>query len=482
MAPAVADRRLQQEPDNVSLRTTQLRSTRHRVRREIGSVTSSAPEDPSVPLSITKISSRQQIKLISFSRPDSRTLKTYHASVQKVSASDNMDPGVATNLSMIPVIPPPVGVVPNLVDPPSGGKPLAVLLPIYVAAILAMTTMRVYARKQVTRALGIDDVLCLLAAALIIGYLAVVFSMLREVSGSIMGVHLYNVPIMKLTVSFMQSIIAVLELYMAASMVLKLTILALYLRLFRPVRHVAWMIRVGIALIVPFYLASMIATLALCLPRPQDGGSWLSPEQRGRCETPQITIGKVQSVFNAVSDIYIIVIPLHMVSSLQLSRKRKVGVIAIFLTGSILMQNAPRACVASVIGAYYRLAAGSDFTWDNIPTFIATAAWSSIVGYGRTLKNGHAGSVTQSAENMVGTKVSRARKAILRGPMSMIRKSSRSPTQPTSFNELDSFDLDYHTQLQRIEKGHGGHVFVKADGATRDDSSPTVLLPKLESC
>lgn len=118
-------------------------------------------------------------------------------------------------------------------------------------------------------------------------------------------------------------------------MFLKLTMLALYLRLFKPVRYVNWMIKIGIAVIIPFYAACMVATLVLCLPRPGDEGGWLSLQQRARCDTPQIIVGKTQSVFNAISDIYIFMIPLFSISGLHLSRKRKVGVIAIFFTGSL---------------------------------------------------------------------------------------------------------------------------------------------------
>ncbi|VUC24495.1 unnamed protein product [Clonostachys rosea] len=385
---------------------------------------------------------------------------------------DQYDPAV---LATIPVMPPPEGVLPNFENPVSSDKPLAILIPIYAFFILTFTIVRVYVRARVTHALGIDDALCVVATITAMGYCGVIYSMLHGISGSLMGIHLYDVSVLGLTVEFMQSILAVLELYMATSMFVKLTILALYLRLFQPVPHINWMIRIGIVVMILFYTSCMIATLALCLPRASDGGGWLSAPQRARCDTPQINIGKLQSVFNAVSDIYVLLIPLLSVPGLRLSPRRKLGVIAIFFTGSI-------ACIASIIGAVYRLIAGSDFTWDNIPTFLASstelclgivcscvpvvfilfkggsqslsAAWSSLKRYGRHRGERTTDPETQSTEDMMGDSLPKVPRATMTGLRTFIRggrHTTHNRTEP--YNELHSFDADYHLQLQKIETG-----------------------------
>ena len=41
----------------------------------------------------------------------------------------------------------------------------------------------------------------------------------------------------------------------------------------------------------------------------------------------------VSGVFNVITDFYVLILPISMVWHLQLSSKRKIGVIAIFLTG-----------------------------------------------------------------------------------------------------------------------------------------------------
>ncbi|PFH56666.1 hypothetical protein XA68_16174 [Ophiocordyceps unilateralis] len=158
-----------------------------------------------------------------------------------------------------------------------------------------------------------------------------------------------------------------LLLYMTASMTLKLSILTLYLRLFQPVRHITWMVRIGFAIIVPFYTACVTGVLALCLPRvASHGGAWPSPEVVrllhciGRCSI----ICKVLSVFNSVSDAYLLFIPLHLIRDLNMSRRKKIGVVAVFLTGSI-------ACITSIIGAVFRMIQGHDFGWEIIPTTLA---------------------------------------------------------------------------------------------------------------
>lgn len=54
--------------------------------------------------------------------------------------------------------------------------------------------------------------------------------------------------------------------------------------------------------------------------------------QTARCQK-SILYGEVQGAFNLVSDFYVLVIPMPAVWALQMPTKKKVGIIAIFMTG-----------------------------------------------------------------------------------------------------------------------------------------------------
>ena len=86
----------------------------------------------------------------------------------------------------------------------------------------------------------------------------------------------------------------------------------------------------GLAVTSTFYLAVVIFTLVLTAPTP--GQSWQQASQRpGHEAILKATVGI--ACVGLVLDVYILVLPIAGVRQLQLSRKRKIGVIMVFLTG-----------------------------------------------------------------------------------------------------------------------------------------------------
>jgi hypothetical protein len=88
----------------------------------------------------------------------------------------------------------------------------------------------------------------------------------------------------------------------------------------------------GIVVIVVFYVCCIIVNTVLCVPHSGDGG-WLSEKSQARCSQPELNLSVTQGVFSAVSDFYVLCIPLQMVWGLRLPKTRKIGVSSIFLTG-----------------------------------------------------------------------------------------------------------------------------------------------------
>ena len=79
-----------------------------------------------------------------------------------------------------------------------------------------------------------------------------------------------------------------------------------------------------------FYLAFIIVPAAQCKPRSK---IW-NPKEDGTC----VDIKKLyiaSALFNTLSDVAMLSVPIYLIWSLQMSLRRKVGVSAIFCTGGL---------------------------------------------------------------------------------------------------------------------------------------------------
>ena len=113
-------------------------------------------------------------------------------------------------------------------------------------------------------------------------------------------------------------------------MLAKLTFFLLYIQLFRPMAWLRYTCYGGAAFTVSFYTALLIFTLVEVAPRPHE--SWQEAALRpGQQTVLKPTVGF--ACVGLVLDIFILILPIAGVQRLQLSRKRKIGVIAIFMTG-----------------------------------------------------------------------------------------------------------------------------------------------------
>jgi hypothetical protein len=111
----------------------------------------------------------------------------------------------------------------------------------------------------------------------------------------------------------------------------KTALLLLYLRIFRPCRKANIMIWAGIAFVVLFYLASVVAYLLLFVPYSGGDEAWALKSARN--DMALLDVNATQGIIGTIQDLYILVIPIHMVAELHLARRRKLGVMALFLTG-----------------------------------------------------------------------------------------------------------------------------------------------------
>ena len=110
----------------------------------------------------------------------------------------------------------------------------------------------------------------------------------------------------------------------------KMSVLLLYVRLFTPTRKLRALIYFGILWTILINFTSIIVVAALCAPRQHESLSSLSSIQRcGQLQAWAV----VQGSLNVILDFYILYLPVPVVWNLKMTQKRKLGVLAIFMTG-----------------------------------------------------------------------------------------------------------------------------------------------------
>ena len=132
----------------------------------------------------------------------------------------------------------------------------------------------------------------------------------------------------------MQKSLVALNLYAVATFFIKLSLFLLYLRLFKPNMYTRWLVYGGIITCGLFYSASIVGNCVIVMPtpgQPNDDLAWLLREFRSGFSLEVISI--VQSVFNALTDIYLLIVPIRMIFQLHFSLGRKIGVSSVFMIG-----------------------------------------------------------------------------------------------------------------------------------------------------
>jgi hypothetical protein len=134
-----------------------------------------------------------------------------------------------------------------------------------------------------------------------------------------------------------QGAIASTNLYAASALLLKVSILVLYLRIFQADKTARVLIWTGVVLITVFYITCIISTSNF--RRSSQWPSNISPieflvlQSKSDCNRYQLNLAAVQGVFSTASDIYVLIIPVNLIRGLRRPLARKVGISGIFLLG-----------------------------------------------------------------------------------------------------------------------------------------------------
>ncbi|KAL8654919.1 MAG: hypothetical protein Q9226_003243 [Calogaya cf. arnoldii] len=274
-----------------------------------------------------------------------------------------------------PALPPPPGVRSNFDNPVTRGPDVVIASSICLTLMLSLVVMRFYTKIAIKRKLGWDDWLCIpatvrrqhllplrnlsdLEQAGAIGFAAVSITLVHQA----VGPHQWDVPVSHFTKDVLRKFIVVDVIYSPAILMAKLSLLSLYLQVFRPNPRLRYAIHFGMVFVTLFYTGTFIAFCVLAIPQPGESliGKILSNDVASL-----IPISVAQGGVNVASDLYIFLLPIPGVMQLQMPTRKKIGVCAIFATGSL-------ACLASIMGLYYRtrLKRDSDVTWSLVDILI----------------------------------------------------------------------------------------------------------------
>ncbi|MCJ1380211.1 hypothetical protein MMC17_003314 [Xylographa soralifera] len=274
----------------------------------------------------------------------------------------SMPPMTPEQMATTPAGPLPPGVSqPNFVNPETRAPGATAAIVVFLAVMLIVLTMRMVSKSRISRNLGLDDWMALTAGIFTTAMSAVTIAALNEGG---LGPHWWNVPLLDFVNPAFTARLFVLQLVNTWSTTFaKLSILFFLLRLFPKTvrRSLANLIFFGIGLNL---LYTVILTLYLgivCSPRPGGGGQF--PAQ---CSGEiRLQVGDASAAMNLFLDLYVLAIAVPTIATLQMSTRRKIGVILVLGTGLL-------ACLCSVMTIYYRVVTSptDDPSWNQVPPIV----------------------------------------------------------------------------------------------------------------
>lgn len=153
----------------------------------------------------------------------------------------------------------------------------------------------------------------------------------------------------------------------------KSSLFLLYYRLFTTQKFIRHAIVFGIAFSFIIYFSNMTIIAVLCAPQVGHHWDWMTAVKCSRSSVSGFALG----VEHLALDMYLLILPIPIILPLQLSVKKKIGVLAIFMVGLLWVESyinpwelsdvLDSALVASIVSLIYRtkLWQGTDPTWNG---------------------------------------------------------------------------------------------------------------------
>lgn len=187
---------------------------------------------------------------------------------------------------------------------------------------------------------------CLVAWALFMGYCGIsilgmceadpkterVQSLMNLVGRHGGGYHIWDVSAPE-QIQFKKFCYIATILYCPMALFVKIALLSILTRIFAPYRGKVWFIYGFLGTLCVYYTVALIVKIRMCAPVPF---YWLGDELPGGGTCLDQTAALIaDSVISLVSDIIILILPLPLTWSLQMSRNKKLRVIGLLSAGGL---------------------------------------------------------------------------------------------------------------------------------------------------
>lgn len=233
-----------------------------------------------------------------------------------------LSPGTLS--TQIPSIPPPPGLEPNFDDSVTLAVPIIIISVFTSILALVLLLMRLYSTFKITRTASYDDGAIILALALSLTYVGLIISIRDKAR------HGWDQPISAFTARFFRILAVEIIIGALAFLFSKVSILILLLRLFSSSRTLRYLVYFGLLWATITSIIVMVAGGILCAPRHDESNGDLTLIMRCAHET---TWALVQGVLDVALNFFILFLPLPIIYKMEMGQKKKIGVIAILMTG-----------------------------------------------------------------------------------------------------------------------------------------------------
>ncbi|KAI1141758.1 hypothetical protein F5Y05DRAFT_373671 [Hypoxylon sp. FL0543] len=274
------------------------------------------------------------------------------------------------DMSQIPALQPPAGVLPNFEDPFTF---YPWILAIGVITMILMTlavSIQIYTKAVIMKAMKHEDYLAIFA---LIGFLVwdIIFIYLSK-----LGLSRNQWDIRAIDVPYFLKMMNIIEIIYGPSMLAaKYFVLIQLKRIFCPTKlknSVWWIIHGLIVATVAYYVACFFTFIFQCWPR---AAIWnTAMEAEATCINFKVAT-LVSGIINMILDIGIFLAPLWAIWLLQMPLKRKLGVISVFGVGFF-------TCAIAVFGVVFRVPLVTD---PNLTMAIAKVGLFTFAEYFGTI-------------------------------------------------------------------------------------------------
>ncbi|KAE8354725.1 hypothetical protein BDV28DRAFT_130396 [Aspergillus coremiiformis] len=227
----------------------------------------------------------------------------------------------------IPLIPPPPGVTSRLGHPEDIRHSLNLATQIVCLSIVPIVViLRMVISGYIRKRLELADYTCAVGCILFIGF-CVNMLVLNAHGG---GYHAWDVPQSEST-PFRKTAYAITIIYIPMVFSIRSSMLTYMLRLFSPDPRKALAIRISLIVLLLYYVPILFIKIFLCTPI----SSYWDGALGHRTCMDQDRIYMADSLISIASDLWILILPVSMLWSLQMSRMEKMRVIGLLGAGGI---------------------------------------------------------------------------------------------------------------------------------------------------